>query len=73
MHKIEKIENWYALIHFNKETKLYTVSSKENGGAVITNEDLSIAKKEFVQSMKLAEGLVKLERFSEHGNFNKPI
>ena len=67
--KIERIDMWYAIVHFDEVTHLYTVSTTENGGVVITNENLETAKSEFIKSMKLAESLLKLQAFKYSGKF----
>ena len=67
----ENIGGFDAIIHCDDQNDMYTVSYDGDGGAVITNQDLRIAKKDFVQSMQLASSLVKLKRFSAHGNFDK--
>lgn len=70
-----------AIVNFCEETKLYTISSNNQGGPIITNEDLLLAKQDFETSMALSIALLNLENmvlgkdwlrinFFEYSNIN---
>lgn len=72
---INKNKIMKALITFDKEEKLYTISNIDNkfGGAVISNKDLDIAKTTFEEALSVSRQVAKLLRFSNSGKWNREL
>jgi hypothetical protein len=69
MEKI-KIGKWDAIVFFDKENDLHTITYDGKGGAIISDTDLEVAKTKFVEAMNLAESVKKLLHFKEHGTLS---
>lgn len=53
--KKEKINGLDALVYFDNVHNEYTIVSAEEGGAIITNDNLSEAKKDWANGMRLSK------------------
>jgi hypothetical protein len=69
MEKI-KISKWDAIVFFDKENDLHTITHDGKGGAIISDTDLEVAKTKFVEAMNVAESVKKLLHFKEHGTLS---
>jgi hypothetical protein len=69
--KTKKIGKWNAMVTFDKENELYTVSYDGSMGAIVSRADLASAESRFIEMMNLGESVRKLLFFKENGAFNK--
>jgi hypothetical protein len=58
-----------AGIFFNEEDQKYTLFLLEEGGPIVSNRSLEMAKREFQDMLLLNEATQKLQYFAEHGTF----
>lgn len=67
-----KIGKWDAIIYVPKESDsdLYIIMLNDiRGGAIVSDVNLLVAEKKFIEAMDLAESAYKLIDFSENGTF----
>jgi len=50
-----KIDAWDAILIFDDENNKYTITYSGSGGAIVSDYDLEVAKKKFIDGMTLAE------------------
>ncbi len=65
----KKIAEWDAIIHFDEQEKVYTITFDGNGGPIVSDADCNEAERQFADAMQLAESLGKLAYFKEHDTF----
>ncbi len=59
------LERQIAIVDFDEEEKLYTIFSKEKGGAIISHENFDHAKNEWIRGMQLVNALKKMKKYSQ--------
>ncbi len=64
-----KIDKWNSIVHFDETENVHTILFDGAGGAVISDPNLSKAKKKFIEAMHLAESVDKLINFRRNGSF----
>jgi hypothetical protein len=65
-----KIDKWDAIIFFDEDEKLYTITWSGKGGAIISDGNLEEAERKFIEAMNVAESVQKLLHFKEHGTLS---
>jgi hypothetical protein len=64
-----KIGKWDAMVHFDEAEKQYTISYVGEGGAIVSDVDISVAENKFIEAMGLAVSVGKLLHFKENNSF----
>jgi hypothetical protein len=63
----KKINNWDAIISFDKETKIYTIAWSGRGGAIICDSNLEEAERKWIEAMNVSVSVKKLFNFRQDG------